>query len=207
MQLIIDLLNFLMPYGTVAYIFMFMILLACGFGFPLPEDVILITGGMLASHEITNHWVTLAVCMAGVLIGDGIIYSAGRYMGERIKRTRLFSFLIKQERDQKIQFWFSKYGDKVIFFARFMPGVRTAMFLSSGIYKVPAWKFFLLDGFAALISVPLWIWIGFMFGSNLELLEKKMHQIQIGIYGILAVVIVSILSFLFVKKKFSEKML
>ena len=32
----------------LGYLFVFTILLACGFGFPLPEDVVLITGGVLA---------------------------------------------------------------------------------------------------------------------------------------------------------------
>lgn len=206
MRLIIDLLAFLMPYGTLAYIIMFMILLACGFGLPLPEDIVLITGGILSSHEVTNFWVTLGVCLAGVLIGDSIIYTAGRTMGERIKKTRVFNILVKRERDEKIQYWFSRYGDKVIFFARFMPGLRTALFLTSGIYKVPAWKFITLDGIAALISVPLWVWLGHLFGSNLELLEKKMHQLKIGIYGILGFVVVSIIIAWIVKKKFSEKL-
>lgn len=206
MRLIIDLLAFLMPYGTLAYFIMFFILLACGFGLPLPEDIILITGGILASHGVTKYWVTLAICMAGVLIGDSVIYTVGRTMGDRIKKTKIFNYIVKKERDQKIQFWFSKYGDKVIFFARFMPGLRMALFLSSGIYRVPAWKFFALDGFAALISVPLWVWLGYIFGSNLEVLEHKMHQLQQGIYGVLGLVIVGVLVYWLAKKKFSQKM-
>lgn len=205
MRLIIDLLAFLMPYGTLAYIFMFVILIACGFGLPLPEDIVLITGGMLASHGVTRFSLTLAVCMAGVLIGDGIIFCAGSIMGERIKKIRLIKFILKGERDTKIQYWFSKYGDKVIFLARFMPGFRTPLFLTAGIYRVPVWKFFLLDGFAALISVPLWIWLGFFFGSNLELLEHKIHQLKVGIYGILGIVLVSAIVFYYVKKQFSDK--
>ena len=206
MRLIIDLLAFLMPYGTLAYFIMFLILLACGFGLPLPEDVVLITGGMLSSHGVTNHWVTLVICMAGVLIGDSVIFTAGRTMGDRIKKTRLFSYLAKKERDQKIQFWFSKYGDKVVFFARFMPGLRVALFLSSGIYRVPAWKFFLLDGVAALISVPLWIWLGFLFGSNLELLEKKMSQLQFGIWGVIGIILLSAIVFVLVKKRVAKNL-
>ncbi len=207
MQLIIDLLNFLTPYGTYAYVLMFIILLACGFGLPLPEDVILITGGMLASHHVTDYWVTLAVTMAGVLIGDGIVFMLGRHAGKKIKKTRLFKHIIKPGTDQKIQSWFSRYGDKVIFFARFAPGLRMALFLSAGIYHVPAWKFFTLDGIAATISVPLWIWLGFVFGSNLELLEAKIRQLQFGIYGVLGLLIVVLGLAWFIKKKVSAKIL
>lgn len=207
MQLIIDLLNFLTPYGAYAYVLMFVILLACGFGLPLPEDVVLITGGMLASHQVTDHWVTLAVTMAGVLIGDGIVFTLGRRAGDSIKQTRLFKRIIKPGVDQKIQSWFSRYGDKVIFFARFTPGLRMALFLSAGIYRVPAWKFFALDGFAATISVPLWIWLGFVFGSNLELLESKVRQLQFGIYGVLGLLLVVLGLAWFIKRKVSSKIL
>ncbi len=207
MRLIIDLLAFLVPYGNLAYTFMFLILLACGFGLPMPEDIILVTGGILASHGVTNFWLTLGVCMAGVLIGDGVIYMAGRTVGQRIKHTRVFKAIVKQERDEKIKFWFSRYGDKVIFFARFMPGLRMALFLSSGVYHVPAWKFFILDGLAALISVPLWVWLGFLFGSNLETLEHKIHQLKIGIFGIMGAAVVVVLVVWFFKKKISTKLL
>ena len=207
MRLIIDLLAFLMPYGTWAYIFMFLILLACGFGLPLPEDVILVTSGILASHGVTNFWISLAICMTGVLMGDGVIYFMGRTVGQRIKTTRLFKRVLNQDRDAKVKYWFSRYGDKVIFFARFMPGLRMPLFLSSGIYHVPAWKFFMLDGIAAFISVPLWLWLGDLFGANLEALEHKMHQLKIGIFGILGAVVVVALIVWYFKRKLSSKLL
>ena len=40
MKLIIELLAHLTPYGHYAYFIMFAILLACGFGLPMPEDVV-----------------------------------------------------------------------------------------------------------------------------------------------------------------------
>ena len=80
------------------------------------------------------------------------------------------------------------------------------LFMTSGIYKVPAWKFFLLDGFAALISVPLWVWVGFLFGSNLEMLEVKIRQLKYGIYGVLGVVVAAVIIGFFVKQKVSENL-
>jgi membrane protein DedA with SNARE-associated domain len=88
-----------------------------------------------------------------------------------------------------------------------MPGLRMALFLSSGIYRVPAWKFFMLDGIAAFISVPLWVWLGHIFGENLEALEHKIHQLKVGIYGVLGVVVVCVFIIWVIKKKFSEKLL
>ncbi|MFK7826629.1 MAG: DedA family protein [Oligoflexales bacterium] len=205
MTLVIELMNQLSPYGTYGYIIMFLILLACGFGFPMPEDVVLVTGGLLASRGVTDFGTTVLVTMAGVLIGDGIVFTIGRKMGPKIKETKFFNRIMPKKREKQVLQWFDKYGDRVIFFARFAPGLRMPLFLTAGIYQVPVWKFIGLDGFAALISVPAWIWVGYFFGSNLELLEQKMHQMQIGIYSLLAIVLVSFVGLWFVKKKISAK--
>lgn len=207
MDWIISLLERLTPYGTYSYAIMFGILIACGFGLPMPEDIVLVTGGILASRDVTSFGFTFIVCMAGVLIGDGTIYFIGRRAGPRLRSTRFFRFLVSEEREKKVMSWFANYGDKVIFFARFAPGLRMPLFLTSGIYQVPAWKFFTLDGFAAVISVPVWIWVGYFFGKNLEVLESKIHQFQTGIYAILAVLLVGFVAAWYIKKRLKARYL
>lgn len=205
MQIILQLLDGLTPYGGYAYLIMFGILIACGFGLPIPEDVVLITGGILAARGVVNFWATFAVTMAGVLIGDGIVFAIGKRFGPRIKETKFFKKLLTPKREKKIIKWFSAYGDKVIFFARFAPGLRTPLFLTAGTYQVPYWKFFVLDGFAALISVPLWIWVGKVFGDNLDLLEVKIRKFQVGMYSILLLLLALVIIIWYVKKQFKAK--
>lgn len=205
MRLLIDLLAFLTPYGTYSYFVMFGILMACGFGLPMPEDIVLISGGILASHGVTQLWLVNVVCMAGVLIGDGTIFLLGRRFGPSIKQMGFFKKVFTESRDQAVRRVFDKYGDKVIFMGRFMPGLRTPIFLTAGTYQVKPWKFFLLDGFAAVISVPLWIWIGFFFGKNLEELEVKIHEFQFGIYSILAGLIIAFIAYKILKRRTHKK--
>lgn len=204
MDIMINLMAFLKPYGNFGLFFIFAILIACGFGLPMPEDIPLMVAGLLVGQEIVNIWEANIVCMAGVLIGDGVIHSLGYHYGNRIKNTRIFKKVLNKSREEKVAQWFSKYGDKTIFFARFMPGLRMPIFLSSGIYKVPRWKFIALDGFAAIISVPVWIYIAYAFSSNLELLAEKAKQLQMGIYSLLGIVVALILVLYFVKKKIKK---
>ena len=195
MRLLLELLAILTPYGTFSYFVMFGILLACGFGLPMPEDIVLISGGILAARGITEFWIVLAVCMAGVLIGDGIIFYLGRRFGPAIKSKGIFKKVINPRIEQRVTDTVDKYGDKVIFMARFMPGLRTPIFMTCGIYQVKPWKFLLLDGLAALVSVPLWVWVGFWFGKNLEDLEVRIRQFQTGIYVTLALGIIGLIAF------------
>lgn len=205
MTLIIHLLDFLIPYGMYAYVFMVGILLACGFGFPMPEDVVLVTGGMLASRHVVDLLATNVLCLIGVLAGDGTVFCIGYRLGPKLKQTKFYQSILHSDREEKVARWFKNYGDRVIFFARFTPGLRMPLFLTAGMYRISFWKFLLLDGLAALISVPLWIWVGYFFGSNLELLEAKMKQFQMGIYFLLALVLVLIVGSVLMKKKWMKK--
>lgn len=176
MKLLIDLLHFIQPYGSYSYGVILAVLLACGFGLPLPEDVTLVAGGILASRDIIDFKFTVAVCMVGVLAGDGTIFFLGSRYGKRLRRAKFFSLVLPEKRDAAVKSIFDKYGDKVIFMARFMPGLRTPLFFATGSYHVPFWKFFMLDGLAALISVPLWVYVGYLFGANLEELERGLRK-------------------------------
>ena len=203
MQTLIKLLEFLQPYGSFAYGVMFIILIACGFGFPLPEDVVLISGGILSSRpdsQVHYVWV-VGVCMLGVLGGDGVVFTLGNKLGPRVRRLPLLRKVLNERRDQQAHGIFHKYGTKVVFMARFMPGLRTPIFFTVGSYHIPMWKFFLLDGLAALISVPLWIYVGYVFGENLEELDRRVHQFQYGIYGVLVFIIVAFVVGALIKKK------
>ena len=204
MELVIKLLDSLTPYGTYSYVLMFLILLGCGFGFPMPEDIILITGGALSARGVVTFETTFIVCMAGVLIGDGTIFYIGHSMGPKVKKTRFYKKIISENREKTVARWFKEHGDKVIFFARFLPGLRMPLFLTSGIYHVPFWKFLALDGFAALISVPVWIWVGHLFGENLETLAIKIKQLQMGYLGGTVVLILFVILVVYLKNKFKK---
>ncbi len=201
MQTLIQLLEFLQPYGSHSYIVMLAILILCGFGLPLPEDVVLITGGILASHGVTDFWGVVSICMVGVLIGDGTVFMLGRNFGPTIRNRPLFRKILSPERDQKVQDIIQKYGRKVVFMARFMPGLRTPIFFTCGSYRVSPWLFLLLDGFAAVISVPVWVYVGFVFGQNLEELEHRMRQFQYGTYALLGLVIAAFIFSAWRKRK------
>lgn len=199
--MITKLFQMLLPYEAYSYYIIFAILIACGLGVPIPEDITLAAGGILVSYEITNFWKTLAVCLTGVLVGDIFVFVIGRYYGSRILKSKFLSKMVKARRIALVKLATKKYGNYVIFFARFMPGLRTPVYFSMGSFKKPFYIFFIIDGFAALISVPVWIYIGMIFGQNLPLLEHYLKNMRIGIYLLGIVLIVVIISFHFLNKK------
>jgi membrane protein DedA with SNARE-associated domain len=204
MKLLIDLLHFIQPYGIYSYAVIFGVLLACGFGLPMPEDITLVVAGILAARDVIDFNISVVVCMAGVLIGDGTIFYLGSRYGTKLRGTKFFSFILPERRDIAVKAIFDNYGDKVIFMARFMPGLRTPLFFATGSYHVPFWKFLLLDGFAAIISVPLWVYVGYLFGANLEELETVIKKAQFGVYAALIGLIAVFVAAWYAKKRLTK---
>ncbi len=185
-----DFFQFLMPIFTeYGYMAVFVMLLVCGFGIPVPEDITLVTGGVIAGLGHADVHTMFAVGMAGVLIGDGTMFILGRLFGPRIVKLPLFHSVLTPERFEKAQGAFHKYGKWVMFVARFLPGLRTPVFFSAGMsHRVSFLTWLLMDGFAASISVPIWVYLGYFGAQNWDWMFGVLRQFQHGILGILLLV-------------------
>lgn len=180
MELLIE---FFSSYGYWA---VFFVLLICGFGVPIPEDITLVSGGVISGLGYTNvHWM-LVVSMIGVLVGDSTMYWLGRIYGEKILKFPLIRRIATPERFAQVQERFEKQGWKLLFVARFLPGLRAVVYLVSGITrKVGFTRFVLVDFCAAIISVPIWVYLGDFGAKNLDWLEAQIRKGQIAIWIIL----------------------
>ena len=63
------------------------ILLLCGVGLPLPEEVTLIASGLLVGWHEANFWLASAACSAGILGGDAIIFGLGHHFGSHFLQS------------------------------------------------------------------------------------------------------------------------
>ena len=188
-----DFLDHLISLFTVhGYLAVFVVLLVSGFGVPIPEDISLVAGGIIAGLGYADVRVMCAVGLAGVLIGDMTVFLIGRHFGTRAMRLRWVAHLLTPRRYAQVQEKFERYGNRLMFVARFLPGLRTAVFLSAGMsQRVSFARFIALDGLAAMISVPVWIGLGYYGAENREWLLAWIHRRQ-GAIAIAVVVVVTI---------------
>ena len=189
-------------FSSFGYAAVFGVLLLCGFGLPIPEDITLVAGGIISGLGYTNvHWMLL-VSMLGVLIGDGTMFALGRIFGARILKFRLVARFLTPERYALVQKQFEKYGNWVLFVARFMPGLRSPIFMTAGITRrVSFWRFLLMDGFAALISVPIWVYLGYYGANQRDWLLDMVKRGQNGVLIALGLLVVAGVYLYFKRKK------
>lgn len=139
------------------YLGVVLVLLAGGFGMPIPEDLPLLAGGYLCGRGHASVEVMLPVAFMAVVGADLLVYYLGRRYGHHIPRLPVLRRYLSDSRLTRAELSFHKHGGKTLFLARFMPGLRTPIFFSAGAFKIPAWKMVLFDGTAALLSVPVWV--------------------------------------------------
>lgn len=168
--------NFLLEFigsasGPLAYSLVFGVLLACGLGLPLPEDVALITGGYLVHKGQADLGVMLVMGFAGIIAGDTMVFllgRAGRKARGRARPKGLLARHLTAERIAKVEAQFERRGPIMIMIARFLPGVRAATYFVAGGAGMSYWRFVLFDGIAALLSAPFFVLLGAHFGQQIH---------------------------------------
>lgn len=178
--------------GLGAYGLVFGILLACGLGLPLPEDVALITGGYLAYLGHANVGTMLAVGFLGILAGDSAVFFLGR-LGRKARGRKPGGLLgrhLGPERIAKVEAQFKRRGATMVMIARFLPGVRAATYFVAGGAHMSYRRFVLFDGLAALLSAPIFVFAGWYFGGQISQVigwAERFHSWLIGGMVVVAV--------------------
>ena len=151
-----------------AYGGVFLVLVLCGLGLPVPEDIPIITSGYLVHLGAMAFWPALGVNLLGIMLGDLMIYGIGYWMGPKALDHRMLRPIFTESRMEKVHRFFNRHGRKAIFFGRFIAGLRAPLFLAAGITRLPLRIFFGMDLAAALLSVPLLLGAAWYFGDHID---------------------------------------
>ena len=151
----------------------------------LPGDSLLfVAGTVAAAGGMTIHGLFAALAAASFL-GDNTNYWIGRYVGPRIF-TREGSRYLNPAHLQRTQRFYDRYGAKTVFFARFVPIIRTFAPFVAGIghMQYPRFLFFSFSGSIAWVGSLAYA--GYYFG-NVPIVKENLTLV------IIAIVLVSIL--------------
>jgi membrane protein DedA with SNARE-associated domain len=177
-------------FTAYGYVGVFAALIASGFGFPIPEELPVLTAGVLAGHpENSLRWyIMLPTCILGVVIGDGCLYGIGRFWGPRLLRSAWVQrkFLPADKRE-KIEKNFHDRGILILLTARLTPGIRSPIFLMAGVLRVPLGRFLLADGLYAIPGVSTLFFLAYF-------LTDQVMEIFVQVEKYRSLVIVAILS-------------
>lgn len=191
------------PYWVYGSICGFMLLSA--FGLPIPEEVVLISSGLvgyMALHPekypppgegatAVNVYILAAVAFAAVMASDFLIFYLGRRLGPILFKSRWFGRMVSDRQLVRIKRWMWEYGSWTVIVFRFTPGIRFPGHLSCGAMGLPTWKFIAVDWIAAGISVPSQVLLVSFYGA---FILQYFTRFKIYFFSTLAVLLIAYFS-------------
>lgn len=181
------------PYSLV-----FFGLLGCGLGVPLPEEFFLVMSGYACFKngvpDVYGLFPMFAVTWLAIGGGDLIAFTVGRRWGGGVFETRLMRRLVSASGRAKAEEFLVRYGNRTIFAARFLPGIRMPTYLLCGTLNVPYATFMLWDGMAMAISVPVQVYLTWRYGAVLDIALGKVAKLN-RTFLIMAVIVVLFIYF------------
>jgi membrane protein DedA with SNARE-associated domain len=149
-----------------SYPAVFLLLVLCGVGAPLSEELVIITGGLVVAHSGASLSVMAIAAYLGIVAGDSALYRIGRSLGPKVFSHPKLSKMLTPARIGLLQGMFARRGAVAVFLARFLPGLRAPAFLLAGATGLPYRRFLLADAAAAWIPAMGMTWLGFRFGPQ-----------------------------------------
>ena len=163
-----EILSFLFQtYQVWTYGILFIVLFAeTGFVFTpfLPGDSLLFAAGTLAAAGSLDIRFLFFLLMIAAVAGDSVNYWIGRRIGPKVffkDQGRLFN----RRHLERSQQFYETHGGKTIFFARFIPVIRTFAPFLAGVGRMSYRRFFVYNVIGGIVWVGLFLFTGFFFGQ------------------------------------------
>jgi membrane-associated protein len=177
----------------LAHLMIFFLLMLAGLNVPMSEDLLVLTGGYLAGRYAPESvFLWYSIIFAGCWLSAWECYWLGRLFGPKLYQIPWFKRWINPQLIAKIHTYYEKYGIFTFLVGRFIPGgVRNALFLSSGLGKMPFSTFIFRDGLGCLLSCSTLFIIGFSFAENTDFLlnfNRSYHLVTVGVVAVLAAI-------------------
>lgn len=165
-------LNFIEVHSQNAHWIFFCLIILSGFCLPISEDAIVIAAGAISAIYVPDHILRMIIwLLAGYFLSAWLTYWIGRLLGPKLYNFKWFRRILSKKRMERIKAYFVRNGLLTFMVVRFLPGgARNALFLTSGLSKMPFPLFVLRDGFALIFPFSILFTSGYLFGANLELI-------------------------------------
>lgn len=164
----------------------FVALILGGIGLPpIPEEgVVVAAGAWVAStpEYWPYHWIILPVCILGILCSDFLLYSIGRRFGSHLLEHRWLARFLTPDKLVQIRDNFHRYGIKILLFVRWIPGIRSPLFLTAGTMRLPLARFAVADAVAAACGHTLLFFLSYWFTDSFrqlfDLFENDLKRLK-----------------------------
>ena len=139
---------------------------------PIPTLAVLPVAGFLASQNgVTPAGVVPLIILgaAGATVGSFAIYLAALKLGRAFMIRYLKRVHVSEQKLERVEEWFARHGDKLVFLGRMVPVMREMVSIPAGLLRMRAPKFVLYTFAGSCVWSAATIMAGYYFGTALGL--------------------------------------
>ena len=173
------------------------LILLCSTVLPFSKTLVIVGAGILASQGVGSLPAYFFVAVAGLVTADGLFYSLGHIGGERVWQWRYFSGPQNEARRRAAEERFRRHDWLAVFTARFLPFLRTVVFVVAGLGRMPPLRFLVADLLSACLLVPVALSLGYFLAENRQTLIQYVKEGEL----VLAVLVCIVLVLLFFPRR------
>lgn len=177
--------------GAMGYPGIFLLMAMESSVIPIPSELVMPPAGYLAQQGKMSAGLAILCGTAGSLVGAYANYFAARYLGRPLLLKYGRYVFITEAKFAKVETFFLKHGEISTFIGRLLPVVRHLISLPAGLSGMNHVRFTLYTVLGAGIWVTVLTGIGYVIGSNQELILKYSHQ-ALGVVLVLCTLLVMV---------------
>lgn len=167
---------------------------------PSPSDVVTVIGGSLVGAGAINFLLALVFTTLGSILGFALMFYIGATVDKKLIHSGRFRF-IPVESLNKVEVWFRKYGYFIVVVNRFMPGTRAVISFFAGMSNLDPKRTITLCFVSALLWNAILLYLGFIFGDNVALVDKYLTTYQNIVIAVTAVAVLFFIIRIFFRKR------
>ncbi|MBI6873122.1 DedA family protein [Clostridium aciditolerans] len=142
---------------------------------PIPSEAILPFGGYLSyTGRLNLFWMIMMGTLGGTVGSIGAYY-LGKYGGRPLVEKYADKLRLSKSKIEKSDEYFNKYGEKIVFYSRLLPIIRTFISLPAGISKMDFKKFTIYTFLGSLIWSIVLGYAGYKMGENWVAIRPWFH--------------------------------
>ena len=167
----------------------------------IPSEVILATGGILASRGIFTFIGSFITGLLGSVFCAIVIYFMGYFGGKNFIKKYGKYFFMKEDELEKSDSWFNKYGMISALICRNLPIVRTLISLPIGITRQSFLKFVIYTTLGSIPWTLAFTYFGYKLGKNWIVINTYVNYLKTPIRVIIIIIIIRLIYKYYKKKK------
>ena len=184
-----------------SYLGIFIFAIFSGYIMPIPEEIILLIVGYMASERYVHRVPAMFIVIIAFIIGDNILFRLTLKNNKRV--TKFIHEVLSIKIISRNKASFEKHINTTVFVTRFVPFLRFVGPVFAGYTKTKESTFMVFNTLAIVIYAPFVMWLGYFFHNDFTQMVNQIgrvrHTAVIFVWIIVGLIITRIVDYYFKK--------